>query len=861
MKLASLLRCIALCSAVAGAQERRTPARTTLTSDARLDAVVSLDFKSVPLPDALEEVARAGRIRISFSRETLAGAKPVTMKNRAVSVGAALAELLAGSSVGISVTESGLVVLIPREQLPSTVLHGRIRDATSGAPLQGVTLSLDGKPIAETDASGIFSGSVSDPVSGRALIARRVGYVAKAVVAGDDRDVAIDLALEQTPVTIDRVVVTAPADGLPERSVTSAIKVIGARDLERQRFARLEDVLRYNIPGLVIWNEGASSPTARFGSIRGASSFAINYLKTYIDGVEVATPYLALNLDPATIERVEVIRGPQGAALYGSEAINGVVQIVTRHGGGSARAPVHGAAAAAGGRLGSRYVKTPADLNEYSAEIGGSSNIVSFYTAGTGAHVGEYAPGNHSEARSLFGALRLAAGQFSAEGSAHAAKNRGGTGLSPVFAEHQLPVHTPPGADEHVTDAFYGVTLRYLPLSWVNARTSVGMDRSDLSAIAEPLPFANPADSFLIASSGITNRSTLHFSIDFQPGDFKGLTPTLSLGADGSRVNTVPNKKLSRNPLPSGRRASNGIFAQSTIGFGDSFYLNGGLRGERSSAFGARYGTALLPLAGVTFIHDGRPVTVKLRVAYGRGIRPPPLGAATGYSTTEIQQLANANLAPESQRGVEGGVDFYFAQATELHLTAYRQTAYDLVQQVIVNAASTPRIVQQQNVGTIANTGWEAEGSHHFGEVMLSAGYTAAESRVRAIARRYSGILQPGDRILEVPSWSANGGASLTHSRFSASVSFIRVGDWVNYDWISMYRAAFGKEPKKGTQRAYWITYPGFGELRGTAAIRILEKTELYLRAENITNEQRAGRDNIHVAPGRAIVAGLRIGS
>ena len=69
---------------------------------------------------------------------------------------------------------------------------------------------------------------------------------------------------------------------------------------------------------------------ARYGSIRGASSFGVSYPKVYVDGIEVANSLLVTHLDPDAISKIEVIRGPQGAALYGANAISGVMNIVTR---------------------------------------------------------------------------------------------------------------------------------------------------------------------------------------------------------------------------------------------------------------------------------------------------------------------------------------------------------------------------------------------------------------------------------------------------------------------------------------------------------------------------------------------------
>ena len=54
-------------------------------------------------------------------------------------------------------------------------------------------------------------------------------------------------------------------------------------------------------------------------------------MKVFVDGIEVANPTTAA-VDPNSIERIEVIRGPQAAAIYGSDAIGGVIQIFTKRG-------------------------------------------------------------------------------------------------------------------------------------------------------------------------------------------------------------------------------------------------------------------------------------------------------------------------------------------------------------------------------------------------------------------------------------------------------------------------------------------------------------------------------------------------
>ena len=85
------------------------------------------------------------------------------------------------------------------------------------------------------------------------------------------------------------------------------------------------------MPGVWSWAQSPSSVLSSYASIRGASSFGLSYPKIYIDGIEVANPLLVSRFAPEPIDHIEVIRGPQGSALYGTDAISGVVNIVTRH--------------------------------------------------------------------------------------------------------------------------------------------------------------------------------------------------------------------------------------------------------------------------------------------------------------------------------------------------------------------------------------------------------------------------------------------------------------------------------------------------------------------------------------------------
>jgi vitamin B12 transporter len=122
------------------------------------------------------------------------------------------------------------------------------------------------------------------------------------------------------------------ADGVPAATVGNAITVVTRADLERQQVRHAADALR-SMPGVAVGRTGAFGNFTQV-RIRGAEG---NHTLVLIDGVEANSAtdgeFDFSNLAAEDIERIEVIRGPM-SALYGSGAVGGVVNIVTRKGRG-----------------------------------------------------------------------------------------------------------------------------------------------------------------------------------------------------------------------------------------------------------------------------------------------------------------------------------------------------------------------------------------------------------------------------------------------------------------------------------------------------------------------------------------------
>lgn len=149
------------------------------------------------------------------------------------------------------------------------------------------------------------------------------------------------------------MVVTATRTEIPLKEATTSLTVVTAADIREQQAETVADVLR-TVPGLNVIQSGSRGTTTSV-FIRGAES---DQTLVLIDGVEVNSPTLGSfdfsNLTTENIDRVEILRG-SGGTLYGSQAVGGVINIITKKGEG---VPTAGVAAEGGNGATHREVFT-----------------------------------------------------------------------------------------------------------------------------------------------------------------------------------------------------------------------------------------------------------------------------------------------------------------------------------------------------------------------------------------------------------------------------------------------------------------------------------------------------------------------
>jgi iron complex outermembrane receptor protein len=212
--------------------------------------------------------------------------------------------------------------------VPAPPIRGVVQD-TAGRPLANVQVVVAGvNRVALTDAEGRFVLR-GLPAGSYHLDAILVGYAraeAEVIVPLDGEDVRVTIRMRPTVVRISGVVVTASPTGSDPLALTQSAAELSGRELARNLGSSLAATLS-NEPGVQMRYDG---PAATMPVIRGLTGERILVLQ---DGeragdLSSASADHGVTVDPINAQRIEVVRGP-GSLLYGSNAIGGVVNVIS----------------------------------------------------------------------------------------------------------------------------------------------------------------------------------------------------------------------------------------------------------------------------------------------------------------------------------------------------------------------------------------------------------------------------------------------------------------------------------------------------------------------------------------------------
>ena len=218
---------------------------------------------------------------------------------------------------------------------------GTVNDET-GTPLPGATVIVDGtsRGVA-TDFDGNFS---IDAEQGEVLVITYVGYADQRLTVGSQDNYTINLSLDNE---LEEVVVTSLGIRRDAKALGYAVQNVTAETVAKSNATDAISALTGQAAGVQITNVSGSAGAGSRIVIRGQTSISgNNQALIIVDGVRINNSQFAsesrnagvagsnrgMDINPADIESINILKGGSAAALYGVEGGNGVIVITTKKG-------------------------------------------------------------------------------------------------------------------------------------------------------------------------------------------------------------------------------------------------------------------------------------------------------------------------------------------------------------------------------------------------------------------------------------------------------------------------------------------------------------------------------------------------
>ncbi|UXX79567.1 SusC/RagA family TonB-linked outer membrane protein [Reichenbachiella carrageenanivorans] len=236
--------------------------------------------------------------------------------------------------------------LVAQASAQDRTVSGKVSSSEDDSTLPGVTVVLKGTTTGTTtDLDGNYKLSV--PSEGGILVYSFVGLATQEVEIGA-RSV-IDLVMQPDAEQLNEVVVTALGISREKASLGYSVQEVDGSDVSTAKEGSFISSLSGRVSGLQIKKSNSIGGSVN-AVIRGSNSFTGNNQALFVvDGIPISNSNLntstqtrggggydygnaASDIDPETIESISVLKGATAAALYGSDAANGVIMITTKKG-------------------------------------------------------------------------------------------------------------------------------------------------------------------------------------------------------------------------------------------------------------------------------------------------------------------------------------------------------------------------------------------------------------------------------------------------------------------------------------------------------------------------------------------------
>ncbi|MBW2071515.1 MAG: TonB-dependent receptor [Deltaproteobacteria bacterium] len=575
-------------------------------------------------------------------------------------------------------------------------------------------------------------------------------------------------AQEQEETTLAPVVVTATRTEVPVTELGVSATVITADEIQRRHITDVSQLLQ-NVVGLNISQTGSRGGTTVLYPRGGENNFTL----IMIDGVHVnlaGGDYDFSNLTTDNIERIEIIRGPQ-SALYGSDAMGGVINIITKRGQG--KPTIRLSTANGAHHEGGRYIG-----EQKIGVSGGNERIGYSFAYGRIDDKGILNVNNDYYNNTFSGRLDVYPSEIweinltarYADSKYEFPTELGGDRVDKSF----------PGLDpdqyQRDRDTVIGVQTRNNMLPWWENVFQLGFHRSDKTYDDPPnkqTALDAPPGSH---SESSETRATIdyHLNLRFARGEALKSVFTAGYAYDREALDLDSLATIVFGPPPFGSfpstetadksRHNNAFYLQEQLGLFNRLFLTGGVRVDDNS----EYGSKTSPRGSVAL--DIRETGTKLRAAVGTGIKEPTfLENFGGFGA-----IGNPKLDPEKTFSWEVGVDqTLLNNKVALSFTYFNSKFKDLIAAVYEAPIFTFENIQKAEAWGLEFTFLAKPGPG----LTLGGNYTYLNTEVTDDGGLTNLAFAKGKKLLRRPKHSASFFVNWLWRQFNVNIRGTYVGD------------------------------------------------------------------------------------
>jgi outer membrane cobalamin receptor len=660
--------------------------------------------------------------------------------------------------------------------------HGKVVDE-SGLPIEGSVVELvgaDGRSLLAVRSGQDGRFSISSAAAAKLRVKHPDFELMEQALGLPTQSLTVTLR----PVTVrEMMTITATRTPQPVEGIPSTVVVVGQKDLQQSPAVTLDDTLR-QVPAFSLFRRSSSlvaHPTTQGVSLRGIGPSGVSRTLVLWDGIPLNDPFGGWvywnQLDLSSLEQVEIASGG-GSSLYGSSALGGVIQVLSRsfeanhfeldvHGGSQATAGADLLASAVRGPWSGNFSGSFLHTDGYLIAAPAVRGLVDD-RAGSVRYAlragGFYKPDNR---QSLF----LQATHFAEDRDNGTALQKNETDITSLRAGYR---HEGSHGREWQLRGYGLVEKFYSNFTAISANRRV-----ETLTLDQTVPVRSAGASAQWTGL-LFSRHLVTSGVDWQW--IRGNSEELGYTAG----------QPARFQVTGGSQQLGGIFVQDLFTPTNRWMIQLGARLDGWSNYDAQRRDVLLsngaltttayvtqkrgtinPKAGVSYRVREQ---FTLRGSYFHSFRAPTLNELyRGFRVGNVVTNPNDQLGPEKLKGAEGGLDWHLGSSVTARFTGFWNELQNAVSNVTVSLLPTLITRRRENVGEIRAQGVESSLSLRWKrDWSLQGAYLYSDSKVTEFQPN---PLLESKVLPQVPRHRVSASLSYSNPRlFSAFVSARFVG-------------------------------------------------------------------------------------